>query len=132
MYVLVDGAVSVSLGGTQLCVLDEPGDAEFAYGELRSATVTAKEKLTCFTVSGRLARQEDHSLQPPPAGHYARPARLRLSNDELADARNALSSAENQNVFLRMDNESLNLELDEARQKLGMRTTGAGANKEVQ
>lgn len=139
MYVLVDGAVSVSLGGTQLCVLDEPGDVfgEFGAitGELRSATVTAKEKLTCFTVSGRLARQEDHSLFSrllQQAIIKVLLARLRLSNDELVDARNALSSAENQNVFFRMDNESLNLELDEARQKLRMRTTGAGAIKEVQ
>ena len=128
MYVLVDGAVTVSLDGAELCVMDDPGDVfgEFGAvtGELRSATVTACNEVTCFTVSAQLAsrsaRQENSlfSRLLQQAIIKLLLARLRKSNEELVDLKKALNTAENQVVFLRMDNEVLTGELDAARRQL--------------
>lgn len=69
MYVLVDGAVTVSLEGAEVCIMDEPGDVfgEFGAvtGELRSASVTAREAVTCFTMSGHHAPEKGAVGNPP-------------------------------------------------------------------
>lgn len=125
MYVLVDGAVTVSVEGAEVCVMDEPGDVfgEFGAvtGELRSASVTARAAVTCFAVSGQLVAgkgAEGNSLFErllQQAVIKLLLARLRKSNEDLVEARKAATVAENQKVFLRMDNESLTLELEAAR-----------------
>ena len=128
MYVLVDGAVTVSLDGAELCVMDDPGDVfgEFGAvtGELRSATVTTCNEVTCFTVSAHLADCGAHqentlfSRLLQQAIIKLLLARLRKSNEELVDLKKALNTAENQVVFLRMDNAVLTGELDAARRQL--------------
>lgn len=128
MYVLVDGAVSISLDGAELCILDDPGDVfgEFGAvtGELRSATVTARNEVTCFTVSAQLASGkalQENSLFSrllQQAIIKLLLARLRKSNEELVELKKALNAAESQVVFLRMDNEVLTGELDSARRQL--------------
>jgi len=128
MYVLVDGAVSVSLDGADLCVMEDPGDVfgEFGAvtGELRSATVTARNTVTCFTVSAHLAdrksRQENSlfSRLLQQAIIKLLLARLRKSNEEMVELKKNLNSAESQVVFLRMDNDVLTAELDAARRQL--------------
>ncbi len=128
MYVLVDGAIAVSLDGSELCVMDDPGDVfgEFGAvtGELRSATVTARNEVTCFTVSAQLAspnaRQENSlfSRLLQQAIIKLLLARLRKSNEDLVEMKKALNAAETLVAFLRMDNEVLTGELDSARRRL--------------
>lgn len=143
MYVLIDGAVTVSLEGADVCTMDEPGDVfgEFGAvtGELRSASVTARSSVNCFTVSGQLSTGKDAEENPlfsrllQQAVVKLLLARLRKSNEDLVEARKAALSAENQNVFLRMDNESLTQELEAARRELrehARARTGDGPAKE--
>ncbi len=128
MYVLVDGAVTVSLDGADLCVMDDPGDVfgEFGAvtGELRSATVTARNEVACFTVRAQLAcentRQENSLFNRllQQAIIKLLLARLRKSNEERVELRKALNVAESKLVFLQMDNEALSAELDSARREL--------------
>jgi CRP-like cAMP-binding protein len=132
MYLLIEGTVTVSLEGTEVCVMDEPGDVfgEFGAvtGELRSASVTARDAVTCFVVSAQLTLDVgadgnalfDRLLRQALINLLL--ARLRKSNEDLLEARKAVAKAENQCVFLRMDNESLNHELEAARTALRDRT----------
>lgn len=124
MYVLVDGAVTVSVEGADVCTMDEPGDVfgEFGAvtGELRSASVTARDKVTCFTVSGQQGAEGNSLFERllQQAVIKLLLARLRKSNEDLVEARKVATVAENQKVFLRMDNESLAQELEAARREL--------------
>jgi CRP-like cAMP-binding protein len=135
VYVLATGAVAISLNGSEICIMNQPGEVfgEFGVmtGELRSATVTARNDVTCFAISSRFtsrkALEENavfHGLMQQALTKIVL-GRLRHANEELVSLRKSLSTTENQVAFLRMDNEMLQRQLDEARQ--GLRgTRGSG------
>lgn len=138
VYVLVSGSVSVSLNGNEICIMNQAGEVfgEFGVmsGELRSATVAARESVTCFAVSARFTSRK--ALEGNAAFHGLLQqaltkivlGRLKHANQEVVSLKKALTTAENQVAFLQMDNEMLHQQLDEARQ--GLRgTRGSGGAK---
>lgn len=141
MYVLASGSVSVMLDGGEVCAMEQPGEVfgEFGVftGELRTASVVAREDVTCFSVSSRFTSRK--ALEENSIFHHLMQqaftkillGRLRQSNAEIVALKQSLEMAEKQVVFLRMDNESLNLQLDRAREELkeGFRGTRGGGTK---
>ena len=137
MYVLAAGRVTVSVAGNEVCAMADPGElfGEFGAltGELRTATVCATTPVTCLALSTAFLKrnaQDGRSL----LGHLVQRAlnkillgRLKHTSAELGAAQQALDRLEKQVVFLRVDNETLNEQLDRANEQLreGLRGTRA-------
>ena len=137
MYVLAEGEVAVSVHDTEICTMSDPGEVfgEFGAltGELRSATVTAVNDVTCLAVSAlfttRISMQENNLFAQLIQRALTKVllGRLRQTSNELATTQEALEKAERQVSFLRVDNETLTQELDAARKQLrGFRGTRSG------
>ena len=138
MYVLAVGCVEISVGGNEICTMAEPGElfGEFGAltGELRTATVRARVPVTCLALNTAFLNRNAgnrHSL----LGQLIQRAlnkillgRLKNTSAELATAQQAIERLEKQAAFLRVDNETLNEQLDRANEKLrdGLRGTRAG------
>ncbi len=137
-YVLARGSVSIVLDDNEVCIMDQPGEVfgEFGVltGELRTATVVACEEVVCFSVTSRFTARK--ALEDNRVFHQLMQqaftkillGRLRQSNAEMVSLKKALRTAENQVAFLRMDNDTLNTQLDAARQQNeeGYRGTRSG------
>lgn len=140
MYLLAAGTVRVSVNDSEICTMDQPGEVfgEFGAltGELRTATVTAVTEVTCLAVSSlftsRIALSENSLFAQlvQRALTKALLGRLKQTSSELATTHQALEAAERQASFLRMDNEQLTADLDDARKQLreGLRGTRAGGD----
>lgn len=128
MYMLGSGAVEISLEDSVICVLDKPGEVfgEFGTltGELRSATVKARDDVSCLAVSmaytNRKAQEENGMFYRLILQAFAKTllGRLRHSNEEVVELRKALVTAENQVSFLRIDNDLLKQDLKSARAEI--------------
>lgn len=139
MYLLVSGAVSISLNGADVCTMDRPGEVfgEFGAmtGELRSASVTAQTGVVCLAVrtpssAGQLS-DESASFYGVLQQAFAKIllVRLQQSNEEKVRLTKALTTTENLAGLLRIDNEMLTQELQAAREQLreGHHGTRGGA-----
>jgi len=134
MYVLASGAVDIVLDGNNVCAMDQPGEVfgEFGVltGELRSASVIAREDVICFSVTSRFTSRK--ALEENSMFHQLMLqaltkillGRLRQNSEEIVGLRKALQMAENQVAFLRIDNDTLNTQLDAAREELKDRFRG--------
>ncbi len=132
MYFLVKGRVSVGTHDREVCVLENPGDVfgemGVITGDLRSATVTALEETVCLaatlTFMRRLTEEQRtafvHLLQEGLAKTLT--ARLRATNEELAQANQELGTLRGELDMLR----GLNAELREQNLKLRNKAAGHG------
>jgi CRP-like cAMP-binding protein len=124
MYFITHGQVEVLKGDKVLCTLGRIGDVfgEFGVisGELRSASVVAKNEVTCLAtnpvLAGQLNHHEDslftHLMQQ--ALNRLLLGRLMVASDELTEAKKDLAHAEKhikvlqkQNTGLEKENRSL-------------------------
>ncbi len=140
MYVLASGSVTVSINEQEICTMTDPGEifGEFGAltGELRSATVNALDSVTCLAMNPRFTSRlalEEHSLFSQLVQRALTKVllgRLHQTSGELVSTQEALQKAERQVTFLRMDNDTLQKELDNTRKKLqdGLRGTRAGGD----
>jgi CRP-like cAMP-binding protein len=138
MYVLASGTVSVQVDGNEVCVMSEPGEifGEFGAvtGELRSATVLAVSQVTCLAMSPQFISQKAFNDNGMFSQLVQRAltkillGRLRQTSSELVATQESLKSIERQVSFLRLDNDTLNNELETARKTIreGLRGTRAG------
>lgn len=138
MYVLASGTVKILVDEKEVCEMSEPGEifGEFGAvtGELRSATVRAAGRVTCLAMSPQFTREEAYgdnglfSQLVQRALTKTLLGRLRQTSAELVATQDTLKSIERQVAFLRLDNDTLNNELETARKTIreGLRGTRAG------
>ncbi len=135
MYVLASGTVSVQVDGKEVCVMSAPGEifGEFGAvtGDLRSASVLAVDRVVClamnpqFTCRNKLDDDSVFAQLVQRALTKILLGRLQQTSSELAASQEALKSIERQVAFLRLDNDTLNNELETARKTIreGLRGT---------
>ena len=132
---LASGTVSVQLEGKKVCVMSDPGEifGEFGAltGELRSASVLAMNQVTCLAMSPRFTHHnnlDDGSMFAQLVQRALTKillGRLRQTGSELVETQENLRNIERQVAFLRLDNDTLNNELETARKtnREGLRGT---------
>lgn len=135
MFFLASGEVEVRKDGVPVCVLNQPGDVfgelSAITGELRSASVVAKNDVRCLvTDSGlvdRLSREGKHLflhvLQQALTRVFTE--RLKVTTQERVVLQDQIEEVKRENTSLRSQNARLRQELEEERK--GQRgRTGAG------